>query len=108
MAVSRKKRKKNWRQPRITRYKSSIIFISCILFILAGATAVHGFSLRSEMKEQNAQISKLKEEKKEEQEKAKAIQKYKEYVGTDEYIEDTARDKLGMAKENEILFKPEE
>lgn len=60
------------------------------------------------MKEQSAQISKLEKEKKTEQEKAKEIEKYKEYVGTDEYVEDTARDKLGMAKENEILFKPEE
>ncbi|MBY0759265.1 MULTISPECIES: septum formation initiator family protein [Sellimonas] len=108
MAARRKKRQKNLRQPRITRYRSSMIFISCILLVLAGATAVHGVSLRSQMKEQSAQISKLEKEKKTEQEKAKEIEKYKEYVGTDEYVEDTARDKLGMAKENEILFKPEE
>jgi len=29
----------------------------------------------------------------------------KEYMQTDEYIEKTAREKLGMVKDNEILFK---
>ena len=28
-----------------------------------------------------------------------------EYMQTDEYIEKTAREKLGMVKDNEILFK---
>ena len=32
----------------------------------------------------------------------------KEYVGTDEYIESVAKEKLGLVHENEILFKEQE
>ena len=38
-----------------------------------------------------------------EQEKAK---KYEEYVKTDEYIKETAEDKLNLVDPNEILFRP--
>ena len=38
-------------------------------------------------------------------EKNDDITALKEYMQTDEYIEKTAREKLGMVKDNEILFK---
>ena len=38
-------------------------------------------------------------------EEREEIDKLKEYVGTDEYIEDVAKEKLGLIKQNEILFK---
>ena len=34
--------------------------------------------------------------------------KLKKYVGTDEYIEEVAREKLGLVKENEILFRAQQ
>ena len=36
------------------------------------------------------------------------IDALKEYVGTDEYIESVAKEKLGLVHENEILFKEQE
>ena len=35
------------------------------------------------------------------------IEEFEEYAGTDSYIEDVAKDKLGLIYENEILFEPE-
>ena len=32
----------------------------------------------------------------------------KEYMTTDEYVEEIARDKLGLVKDNEIVFREEE
>ena len=32
----------------------------------------------------------------------------KEYMETDEYAEEVARDKLGLVKDNEIVFKEQE
>ena len=34
-----------------------------------------------------------------------ALEDARKYMQTDEYIEKTAREKLGMVKDNEILFK---
>ena len=39
------------------------------------------------------------------QQRTDDITALKEYMQTDEYIEKTAREKLGMVKDNEILFK---
>lgn len=94
--------------PRLSRYKGSMVFISCILLALAAVTTVHSISLGAELEDKNSQISDLKKEKKKEEKRTEEIEEYKEYVGTDEYVEDTARDKLGMVKENEILFKSED
>lgn len=109
MAADRRKQKsEKLKWPRITRYRTSIVFISCILLVLSVTAAAHGMMLRTEQKEQSAQISRLKKEKKQEQKKAEEIEKFKKYVQTDEYKEEVARDKLGMAKENELIFKAEE
>ena len=36
------------------------------------------------------------------------IDKLKEYMQTDEYVEEIAREKLGLAKDNETVFKKEQ
>ena len=84
------------------------MFISCILLVLAVVPTVHSISLGDQLREKTAQISDLEKEKEQEEQRTEEIEKYKDYVGTDEYVEDTARDRLGMVKENEILFKAEE
>ena len=47
------------------------------------------------------QIEEAKQEQKE-------LEKKEEYMQTDEYIEEIARERLGLANQNEILFKPAE
>ena len=105
MKLFKKKARETKKGPRFSRYRGSIVFISCILLVLTAVTTVHSTSLGAELKDKNAQISELEKEKKAEEKRTKEIEEYKDYVGTDEYVEDTARDKLGMVKENEILFK---
>ena len=43
-----------------------------------------------------------------EKERSEEINKLKKYVGTDEYIEEVAREKLGLVKEIEILFRAQQ
>ena len=107
MKIFKKKSRGSRKGPRFSRYRGSIMFISCILLVLAAVTTVHSISLGAQLRDKTAQISDLEKEKEQEQ-RTEEIEKYKDYVGTDEYVEDTARDRLGMVKENEILFKAEE
>ena len=102
MKIFKKKTRTSQKGPRFSRYKGSVVFISCILLVLTAVTT------GAELQDKNAQITELEKEKKAEKQRTEEIEEYKEYVGTDEYVEDTARDKLGMVKENEILFKAEE
>ena len=42
-----------------------------------------------------------------EKERTKEIEAEKEYMKTDEYVEEAAREKLGLVKDNEIVFQEE-
>ena len=46
-------------------------------------------------------ISELEEEE-------KAIEEYREYVKSDEYIEDVAREKLGLVYPGDVVFEPDD
>ena len=56
---------------------------------------------KTEMKEVQSQID-------EENERTKEIDETKERMDTDEYVAEVAREKLGLVKDNEIVFKEEE
>ena len=55
-----------------------------------------------------AQEQELEAQIREEQKRTEEVKQYEEYVKTDDYIKDTAEDKLGLVDPNEILFKPSE
>ena len=43
-----------------------------------------------------------------EQQRTEEIEAMEEYKNTKEYVEEIAKDKLGLVYDDEILFKPEE
>ena len=47
----------------------------------------------------------LEKELEEEQARTEEIKELKEYMQTDEYAEQAAREKLGLVKDNEIIFQ---
>lgn len=51
------------------------------------------------------QLSELNQEKKKLQQEADYIEEYKAYVHTKSYIEQVAREKLGLVYEDEIIFE---
>ncbi|NLK29222.1 MAG: septum formation initiator, partial [Clostridiales bacterium] len=53
-------------------------------------------------------LQKLELQIKEQEERAKEIKNLEAYVQTKRYIEDVAREKLGLVYEDEIILKPEE
>ena len=52
------------------------------------------------------EIRKLEAQIKEEEQRAKEVEEFEEYVKTDDYIKDTAEEKLDLVDPNEILFRP--
>ena len=53
----------------------------------------------------NAQEVALKEKIEAENARTKEIDQLKEYMKTDEYAEEVAREKLGLVKDNEVVFQ---
>jgi cell division protein DivIC len=52
-------------------------------------------------------MEELKEEITEERDRAKELQEMKAYVQTKKYVEEVAREKLGLVYKDEIIFESE-
>ena len=91
---------------RLRQYKRSILLICAGLVCLSGVLAVSSLRLHEKNAQYKAQEQELEAQIKAEEERTEEVKKYEEYVKTDDYIKDTAEDKLGLVDPNEILFKP--
>ena len=50
----------------------------------------------------------MQEQIREQEDRAKEIDEFEEYVKTDDYIKEMAEDRLNLVDPNEIVFKPSE
>lgn len=98
---SRRRRQKK----RVQRHKRSVLAISSVILLLLVMVSINGITLRAKEKSYVAQETELKKQIKEEKNRASKIDELEDYVGTDEYVEDVAREKLGLVHEGEIIFK---
>ena len=86
------------RKSRLGRHKKSVLMISAVLVMLCGVLTVNSFTL----------MAKNRNYAEQEEELQKQIEEYKEYVNSDEYVKETAEEKLNLVDPNEIIFKPAE
>ena len=98
---SLKKNRKKRPGSGLQKHKRSII-------LLCGMVIVHGMALKKSNDAYKVQEEELQTQIDAEKERSEEINKLKKYVGTDEYIEEVAREKLGLVKENEILFRAQQ
>ena len=85
--------------------RTTELSITVVLCLLVAVLTVKGISLQQKVNANASRLSSLDSQIEEEKQRTDEITALKEYMQTDEYIEKTAREKLGMVKDNEILFK---
>ena len=95
-----KKAKKRKSQTRIAMV--SITFVVGVLFVGMMGKSV---ALQNQLSSYDSQIKELDQQIEEEEGRTTEIDDLKEYMKTDEYVEEIARDKLGLVKDNEIVFR---
>lgn len=89
-------------RPRV-RIRRSSVLILCVVMIVVGSSAWQIWKLRSQVEEQLAQLN---------QEKVKLLQQEKRLndeiarLNNPSYIEQLAREQLGLVKQGEILISP--
>lgn len=93
---------------RLRHYKRSIMLVCTVLVLLSGALAVRSISLHEKNNQYKGQEQELEAQIKEEEKRSEEVKEYEEYVKTDDYIKETAEDKLGLVDPDEIIFKPAE
>lgn len=84
-----------------------MLLVSMVVLILTGVVAVDSVELRQKKEEYAAKEAALEEQIEAEQQRAEEIEEYRKYTQTKAYVEEVAKDKLGLVYEGEIIFKEE-
>ena len=66
---------------------------------------MRGNALNQQIQQNSLKESALEQQLEDETKRTEEIQELEQYMQSDEYIEKIAREKLGLLKENEILFR---
>ncbi|MDO4519737.1 MAG: septum formation initiator family protein [Eubacteriales bacterium] len=85
-----------------------MIAIAVVVTILLIFLVNESRSLHDKMVLYEAKATTLAEQIEEEQNRTQEIEDLKKYMQTDEYVEEVARERLGLVKDNEIVFKEAE
>ncbi len=80
-------------------------YIFAISVILVLVLSVQMARLYQKNKTYESQEDALRQELEEEQAKGQELSEYEEYINSQEYVENTAKQKLGMIYNNEIIFR---
>nr|WP_296085399.1 septum formation initiator family protein [uncultured Blautia sp.] len=99
-----KKRRSN--QKIANNYLGMAAIAIVVLILLVGLT-MQSNNLKARIAVYDAKAAALKQSIEDEHDRTKEIDEQKEYMQTDEYIAEVARDKLGLVKGNEIVFEEE-
>lgn len=91
----------------VRQHRLSMIGICTVLLLLTVVLGIESISLNAKNREYQTAETELEAKLEEAQAKSDELEDLEEYVGSDEYIAEVAKDKLGLAHENEILFEPE-
>ena len=100
-----KKSKKKKNKKRIANNYLGMAAI--VVLLLLGGLTYQSQTLKARIAVYDAKASALEDSIAGEQERTQEIDEQKEYMQTDEYIAEVARDKLGLVKGNEIVFEEE-
>lgn len=96
----RLKARRNRRYNRLAMLGTS--FVVCMLMVILLG---QGFSMRKKIAANDDRLQSVEKQIKEENQRTKEIEKLEEYMQSDEYAEKTAKEKIGLVKDNEIVFK---
>lgn len=84
--------------------KRSVAIVSAVTAVISLTLGVQILELKAESKEYDLVIEEWNDRMDEEFKRAEEIEEYKVYTEIDEYVEQIAREKLGMVYPDETIF----
>ncbi len=104
--MSNKKKSSRKRARRMCgREKRALLVMGLIVGSVGITLTVRGNALNQQIQQNSLKESALEQQLEDETRRTEEIQELEQYMQSDEYIEKIAREKLGLLKENEILFR---
>ncbi len=98
-------RKVAYRKRRQNRFGLFLVYIVVVMLLIV--VAFNSMELMAKKEAYRQKELALEEQIAAEEERAREIEEFEKYTHTKKYIEEVARDKLGLVYEGEILFKNE-
>lgn len=93
---------------KVRRKSKGLKVIFFLTIFICGIIFYKKNSLDIESAKYKKQIGELEKKIEKEEKRSEEIKNYQEYVETKEYIEEVARERLGLVYKDEIIFKAEE
>ena len=87
--------------------RNGLKIIAIAVLLLFVVIAYNSFSLRGKQRALEKRYSELQEDLQSEEERSEQLEDRAAYMQTIRYIEEIAREKLGLVYEDEIIFRPE-
>ena len=106
--MKREKSKNSRKTAAARRNKRTILGITAVVCVLMVMLLVRGQSLKEKLAANEIRKQNLQEQIDAEEQRTDEIDKMKDYIQSNEYAEKIAREKLGLVKDGEILFKEEQ
>ena len=97
------RRKTPYRKRHQNRF--SMFLVSLVVLMIMVVVAVRSVELQQKIEGYDTQIASLTTQIEAENTMAEEIEEYRKYTQTKAYVEEVAKDKLGLVYEGEILFK---
>lgn len=94
------------RRRRRNSNRRGMVCISAIVGVLLITLAFQSRKLEAKNVLYTQQLAQVNDQLASEKERTQEIENMEEYMKTDEYVEDVARDKFGLVYEGETVFKP--
>lgn len=100
------KRKVVFRKKRQNRL--GMFLVTIVVLMLLVVVSINSVGLRQKKESYLEREQALQEQIDAEEERSEQIEEYRKYTQTKKYVEEVAKDKLGLVNPGEIIYKPEE
>lgn len=100
------RRKTPYRKRHQNRF--SMFLVSLVVLMIMVVVAVRSVELQQKIEGYDTQIASLSAQIEAENARTEEIEEYRKYTQTKAYVEEVAKDKLGLVYEGEILFKEDD
>lgn len=88
-----------------SKKRTGLYLVIALVLLFVVTLGAHGMTLSQDCDKLSAEVTELEAKKKELEQESEEIKERSEYMKTDAYIEDVAREKFGLAYDDEIIFK---
>lgn len=104
--MARRRRKAAYRRGNQNHF--SMVLVVMVVALITAAVAMRSIELTERLEAYTAREAELNQQIETEEQRAEEIENFRKYTQTKRYVEEVAKDKLGLVYEGEILFKEED